>query len=207
MKSSPQELALLAKRIAAALNTETPSDEIAALIEEAQRARVAAEEAHGKAYARALDPTAGADDASVAKHEADDLRFEMDRLGSALDVLRRAHNEAKARESNEQRRAAYDAAKAERDALVQELREVYPDIERRLVGLVARVAANDAELERVNRSRPNKAPWLTGAEEVARGGRERFANYQEWLRHQITTGLRLPRFDIDPLSPFVWPTS
>jgi hypothetical protein len=207
MKSESTPSASLADRIALALREEVSSAEIADLIKDSKDARVAAEKAHEAAYSRALDPTANTERASAGKREADDLRFEMDRLDAALEALEGARKGAKAREENARRRAAYEAAKAERDALARELREIYPAVERQLSDLVRRVAFNDAELDVVNRNRPAGAAGLASAEEVARGGREKFGTAQEYLGYRITARLRLPKFEIDPLRPFAWPNS
>jgi hypothetical protein len=48
---------------------------------------------------------------------------------------------------------------------------------RALENTAIRVAANNDTLERINRSLPSGACWLSGAEEVARGGREKFDGY------------------------------
>jgi chromosome segregation ATPase len=206
MRDIAQRAAPLADRVASAVLGKATSDEIAILIGEAERTRRVAEEDHAAARARALDPVAGVDDASAAKREADDRHFELDRLGSALDALQSAHRDAKARETDARRRAAYDAAKGERDALVEELQEVYPEIERRLADLIGRVAANNDTLERINRSLPSGACWLSGAEEVARGGREKFDGYHEYAMHRPTRRLRLPCFKVDPRDPDAWPS-
>ena len=93
--SAPRQASLpLADRVASALRERTHSDQIAALIAEADRARAAVEEGRGAAHARALDPTAGADAASAAKREAEDRRFEVERLDSTLEALRSEHGEA-----------------------------------------------------------------------------------------------------------------
>ena len=195
----------LADRIAGALSEETTSEEIAALIAEAEQTRRVAESDRDASHARALDPTAGADAASEAKRQTDDLRFEVERLESALEALRAAHKAAKAREADARRRTAYDAAKMERDALMEELRDVYPQLERRLADLIGRVAASDTALERINRNLPSDGNWLASAEEVARGGREKFGGYREYLDLRITSRLRLPRFEVEPRDPDAWP--
>ena len=197
----------LADRIAAALREETSSEEITALIADSEQSRSRAENDREAAQVRALDPTAGVEEACAAKRKADDLCFEVDRLESALDALRTAQSEAKEREADAVRRAAFDAAVAERDALVQELREVYPQIERRLAELVGRIAANNATLERVNSNLPSGSPGLAEAEEIARGGREKFGGRPEYLAQRITCRLRLPRFEFDPRDPDVWPAA
>ena len=132
MRDIAQRAAPLADRVASAVLGKATSDEIAILIGEAEPTRRVAEEDLAAVRARALDPVAGVDDASAAKREADDRHFELDRLGSALDALQSAHRDAKARETDARRHAAYDAAKGERDALVEELQEAT----RRLSGVL-----------------------------------------------------------------------
>jgi chromosome segregation ATPase len=178
MTAPVKSRATLADRIAEALRVEAATDVVANLIAEAETAQGTAEEARDEAHARSLDPISGADAATAAKREADNLQFEIDRLTSALEALRTVHGEAQARENDARRRASYEAAQAERDALVEELREVYPAIENRLADLVGRVAANNAVLDRVNRRLPTATSPLASAEMVARGGRERFDSYQ-----------------------------
>ena len=57
----------LSDRIAAALGKKTPSEQIAALIAEAEQARTVAECDRDAAHARALDPTSGTDVAAAAE--------------------------------------------------------------------------------------------------------------------------------------------
>lgn len=205
MRTTAQTAVPLADRIAAAVSGKATSEEIAMLLDEAELARAAAKEKHAAARALSLDPTAGADAASAADANADRMRFEVDRLDAAIEALRAAHCDAKAAEAETRKRAAYEASKLERDALVEELREVYPDIEQRLADLIGRVAANNDTLERTNRSLPSGAPWLASSEEIARGGREKFDGYDGYARHRLTRQLRLPRFEVDPRHPDAWP--
>jgi hypothetical protein len=60
-------------------------------------------------------------------------------------------------------------------------------------------------LECINRSLPSGACWLSGGEEVARGGREKFDGYHEYAMHRLTRRLRLPCFKVDPRDPDAWP--
>ena len=77
---------------------------------------------------------------------------------------------------------------------------------RALENTAIRVAANNDTLERINRSLPSGACWLSGAEEVARGGREKFDGYHEYAMHRLTRRLRLPCFKVDPRDPDAWPS-
>jgi hypothetical protein len=102
------------------------------------------------------------------------------------------------------RRAAYDAALAERDKLAAELAAVYPGLAEQLADIVGRIAANDAVIERVNRkSLPDGAGSLVSAEAMARG--------LEGLVHgvvnvpRITEQLRLPAFRYSGRDPYLWP--
>jgi hypothetical protein len=66
----------------------------------------------------------------------------------------------------------YDAAVAECDLLTAELAEVYPAAAEKLASLMARIAANDSVIDRINRQGlADGAKWLPGAELLARGMR------------------------------------
>ena len=73
----------------------------------------------------------------------------------------------------------------------------------RLANLVARIAANDAEIERVNRKLPDGALWLADAEMIAR----QVQNFNDVNTPvpRITLQLRLPSFRYAPLEPYTWP--
>ena len=77
---------------------------------------------------------------------------------------------SRAQEEQAHRRFAYDAL-TERDKLAAELAEVYPPLAAKLADLAARVAANDAEIERVNQKLPGGAKWMP-----KRRGRRRFGS-------------------------------
>jgi len=115
-------------------------EDVKSLIAEAEETRSTAEERQRSAHAKALDPVAGAAAASAAKLETDNLRFEVERLSAALEALHTAHAEAKARELDRLRHAAYDKAKAERDALTAEVCNLFPQIEKQLTDLMKRIA-------------------------------------------------------------------
>jgi len=60
--------------------------------------------------------------------------------------------------------------KRERDALAEELREVYPDAARKIADLFVRIAANDKALDELHRDRPaGVEQHLLSAELHARG--------------------------------------
>ncbi|OQW44363.1 MAG: hypothetical protein A4S16_03485 [Proteobacteria bacterium SG_bin6] len=67
------------------------------------------------------------------------------------------------------KRASYDAAKAERDALAAELRDKWAPTLEAFAAFLARLEANAAQLPAINAARPNGAEALIDAEMLARG--------------------------------------
>jgi len=84
-----------------------------------------------------------------------------------------------------------------------ELIEVYPPLAAKLADLAARVAANDAAIERVNLKLSDGATWLAGAEMVAR----QVPNFNDVTASvpRITERLRLPAFRYSGQRPYAWP--
>ncbi len=112
--------------------------------------------------------------------------------------------ELKSQEVDQRRWLAYEKAKAERDKLSAELKQLYPSVAARLADLVPRIAANDREIENINKqARPNGAAWLAGAEQVARG----LDGFSDGTANvpRITEELRLPRFEYNRHDPYAWP--
>jgi hypothetical protein len=118
------------------------------------------------------------------------------RLGERL-------REVKAQEEQARRRAAYDAALAERDKLAAELAEVYPGCAEKLANLAGRIAANDAAIERVNQMLPDGAKWLPYSEVMARKLDSFFDGTADIPR--IARHMRLPAFKYAALEPYAWP--
>ena len=89
-----------------------------------------------------------------------------------------------------------------RDALAAELAEIYPAVAERLADLAARIAANNAAIDRVNRRLPDGAKWVGSAELVARG-------LQGWSDGTASvpriTEMRLPAFRYDRHDPYARP--
>ena len=179
---------------------------MAILIGEAEAASTSAEEAAQCARAQALDPALSAEKVTVARREMDDAMFRRDRMQMAVTKLGERLRELKTQEEDQRRWTAYEKAKAERDKLATELKDVYPTIAARLADLVPRIDANDREIEKINtRARPNGADWLAGAELIARGLKgfnDSTANVP-----RITEELRLPRFEYNRHDPYTWPRS
>ena len=136
----------------------------------------------------------------------EDAAFSRDRLHEAVRRLGERLREVKAREEHARRRAAYQAALVERDALAAELAEVYPPIETQLADLLARIQANNERIERINeRGLPSGAERLLVAELVARGLRGLVENSAEVTL--IMRKLRVPAFKFDQFAPYAWPRS
>jgi hypothetical protein len=178
----------LDERIAEAFVGGTSSGLVAELIAEAQAAVVAAGEAFEAARTRALDPGLPATDVSAARCEMEDASF---------------RREVKRQEEEGRRRAAYDAALVERDALANELAAVYPVIADQLASLASRVAASDATIERVNQRLPDGATAIPCAELVARQLSNFFDGTADIPR--ITKHMRLPAFRYSGRDPYAWP--
>jgi len=124
-------------------------------------------------------------------------------MQEAVRRLRERLREVKAQEEQARRRAAYDAALTERDKLAAELAEVYPPLAAKLADLAARVAANDAAIERVNQKLPDGKKWLAYAELVARGLKSFCDGTADIPR--IAQHMRLPAFKYAGLDPYAWP--
>jgi uncharacterized coiled-coil protein SlyX len=192
----------LDERIAAAFKDGANSASVAGLIGEAESAAFTSGEEAEAARTRALDPSAA--DVAAARRAMEDAAFRRDRMQEAVRRLGERLSEVRRKEEQARRRAAYDAASVERDALAAELAEVYPELSERLTGLVARIAANDAVIERINlKSLPDGAKWLDGTELIARGLRG--FNDGTATIPRITQMMRLPAFQYAALDPYSWP--
>jgi hypothetical protein len=133
----------------------------------------------------------------------EDAAFRRDRLQEAVRRLGERLAEVKRQEEQARRRMAYDAALAERDKLAAELAEVYPPLAAKLADLIARVAAHDAAIERVNQKLPDGTTWIASSELIAR----QLKNWVDGPSNipRITHYLRLPAFRYVALDPYTWP--
>ena len=172
----------------------------------------AANEAADRARARALDPALTAKEIAEARRNMEDAAFARDRLQAALPRLQDRLTELRAAEEDARRWVAYNAAKAERDKLAEELARVYPPLVAQLVDLMARLAASDRALDACNRARPTGAEHLPTAEEIARG---LFTYELQYCKEKgrrldprlprLATELHLPKFEAADGRMFVWP--
>src|SRR5262245_31479150 len=189
-------------RIADAFRDGAKSSDVSTLIEEAQAAAVASDDTAEQCRTRALDPALAANDVAAARREMDDAAFRRDRLQTAVQRLEDRLSELLAQEEQQRRQAAYDRVKAERDALAEELARVYPSLEAQLGALLARLEANDREVQFVNTRLPNGSDRLHVAELVARG--------LDWFSKglhsipSITSEVCLPAFKYARERPYTW---
>lgn len=190
-------------RIAAAFGDGVNSEELKALIAEAEAAALASGEAAEQARERALDPALTANAVAEARRRMEDSAFRRDRLQTAVTRLQDRLWEVKAQEENQRRWIAYEKARAERDKLAAELQAIYPLFEAQLRDLLPRIAANDAQIENiVNRRLPSGAERLLVAELAARDLAGFVINSFDVPR--IIQSLRLPAFRSDG-RPYAWP--
>jgi len=181
------------------------STDVVELIANVEAAAAASGEAAQLARSQALDPKLSAEKVALARREMEDAAFRRDRMQVAVAKLGERLNDLKAHEENERRWASYEKAKAERDKLVAELKQIYPVFSARLADLMGRIRASDEEVDRINRrASPSGAEWLRSVELVARdlsGFNISTANIPRLARD-----VRLPAFD-HRQSQYLWPPS
>jgi chromosome segregation ATPase len=197
----------LEERIFRAFADGATSSGVADLIAEAEAAVVASGEEAEAARTSALNPTLAAADVAAARREMEDASFRRDRMQEAVRRLGERLREVKAQEEQARRQVLYDAALVERDKLAGELAEVYPPLAEKLADLAARIAENDAAIERVDRKLPDGATWIAGAEAVARGVPANFVSGVSNVP-RLTRDLRLPAFNFTTSgAAYLWPAA
>lgn len=191
-------------QIAASLQRGALSSEIAKLINEVELAAAAAGNAADASRQMALDPSLTAAEANVARTEMDHAAFRRDRLHAAVAKLTERKGQLRREEENQRRWTIYEKVEQERDRLSVELREIYPTFSARLADVLARIEANDQELERINgRELPDSAEKLRSAEMIARGLKTLVDGASDIPR--ITKHARLPSFEYDRHARYTWP--
>src|SRR5262249_47557932 len=105
-------------------------------------------------------------------------------------------------EENARRQLIYDRLKAERDQLAKEYADLYPPLAQKLAELLSRVAANDREIDYINKQAlPKGAERLLEVELIAR---ELPGGVQAGIQtDRIIDLLRLPPWH--PRSNYLWP--
>jgi hypothetical protein len=162
----------LRERIDVALQPDTAvaSADLAALIEEAETEMAKADQLWTLEQTSSLDPEAERQvlDAALA---ANGLELLLPKLQARYEQV---HEQEQADAFWAAQEAAwltkYDAVKRERDALAEELPEVYRDAARKIANLFGRIAINDKAVAELHRSRPDGVEkYLRSAELHARG--------------------------------------
>ena len=141
------------QRIVVALRDTIKSDAVAELIQEVEEAAQTADENATKVRDQALDPAVAIDTTKVATAVATAM-LTRDRLQASLPHLHARHKQLQAKEYEVRWYAKLEEVEAKRDALVEELR-VYPAIAAKLVDILSRIPAIDAEVSRINGSAPS----------------------------------------------------
>lgn len=147
---------------------EADSATIAALIDEFEAAKAEAQQAAQAEAEAALDPLNA--DPRASRSQAEEARFECERLAKAIPLLETALLHAQEREYAARWSANYERIEAKRDELAAELTALYPSLVRQLVNLFARIAECDKAVGRINLDAPSgERRRLLGVELAARG--------------------------------------
>jgi hypothetical protein len=197
MSDDPMNTAL-EKRIAAALQDNLPSANLALLIAETEGAIADADETAEAERTKALDP-ALSPDANAAREAMQAAEFARDRLRTVLPRLKERHKQVAAQEYLTEWRADFETVKVERDTLAAELREFYPEVERKIVSLFDRIAVNDEKLSRLHQARPSGVALHLRSAELEARGLEGFTRSEP----SIAARLKLPTFA--PGERLSWP--
>jgi cell division protein FtsB len=158
----------LTDRIALVLQAEASPEAIAAILEDAQAELLDVKGACTAAQAQVLDPLSNSATVTKAKRELDDLTLQTARLEAAVHQLASQLAAAHACEAEAARSKLYEAARTERDTLVDDIRRIYPEAASAIAALIVRIAAADEKIAAVNQALPDGAAWLEYPEQIAR---------------------------------------
>ncbi len=161
-------MSTLTDRIVLLLRSEATSEALAEVIEEARDELATLTEACDDAKERMLDPLATTEEVAKAKRELDESTLQAQRLNSALGHLTAQLESARHREKEAGRIKRYEEAKAERDALVEDLRTIYPQAAAAIAALLPRIEPLDRKITEINQDLPEGAAYLPLVEHVAR---------------------------------------
>lgn len=198
-------LARLEERIAHAFVNGCRASEVATLIQQVEVATRSATESATRSRERALDPTLNGAELGAARQTMLDVGFQVERLTAASSRLRQRHAELKALEADAVKRQRYDEVAAQRDVLANKLSAIYPELVAKLSELLPQLAANDAEVNFINRpeNKPAGAAPLQVTELKARG----LLHFQVGPSPvpRLTDVLVLPKWKPDGGSMYHWP--
>jgi hypothetical protein len=152
-----------------ALQAESTSEALAGIIDDARAELADVIEACADAKAKVVDPFSGSAAIAKARKDVDELSLAASRLEAAIAYLTERHEAARDREAEAARTKLYEAARAERDTLVDDIRRIYPEAAGAIAALIVRIAAADEKIAAVNQALPEGAAWLEYPEQMARG--------------------------------------
>jgi hypothetical protein len=159
----------LDKRINASLRSAARLKDVEGVIADVE-AEIAATTVKMEAEtAKSIDPALTTPEAREARNNAADFEHDIRRLNASLGMLAEKRDTLIAENAEAQRRARYDAAKAERDDLARHIRARYPEIAAELVAMAERILASNAQCDQANFQLPDGAAKLEQAEHLARG--------------------------------------
>jgi hypothetical protein len=106
---------------------------------------------------------------SVKAREDHDDGFVTSGSDGLLLWLGQARDLGCGRDREAERAKIYEAAKAKRDTLAEDIRTIYPKAAATIAALLARIAAADRKVAAANEQLPAATPWLEPVEIVVRG--------------------------------------
>jgi hypothetical protein len=187
------------KRIANALKSDSvTAAELGTLLTETKQALVDADKNFAAERARALDPREALDPES-ARAIIEVAGVKCDRLGSALQQLRRRFVEVQHAEEEDEWDKAYSEIAAERDAVANEMNDRVPKILDELVGLLQRAEVIDRKINDLHGWAPaGESRRLLRTELVAR-------NLSSFSRDVLSFAKELKLPDWHKSNRLVWP--
>ena len=192
----------LDERIAQAFGNGAKSGDVATLIRHTQLAATETTSEAERARAHALDPTLSGAELKDARKAMDDLAFKRDRLQAAITRLGERLKQLQNEEEDARRVVIYDKIKAERDRLAKEYADLYPTVAKQLGELLARIAANDREVDHLNKNGlPKGKGRLLDVELIAR-------DLPGWVQGGIQTHRIIDTVQLPPWQPrayYLWP--
>jgi hypothetical protein len=167
----------LEQRIAAALQSDAAvtSTDVAALIEEAEAGIAKADRESAVDQTLSLDPKA-------ARQAMADAAFAANRLRTLLSKLQVRYQQVADQERATAWLAEHDALERERDALAQEMAEVYPRAVAQIEDIFVRTNANDEALSELHQARPAGVRQHLGSAELRARGLDSFSRDTPSLR-------------------------
>ncbi|TPK42630.1 MULTISPECIES: hypothetical protein [unclassified Mesorhizobium] len=186
-------------RIAAAFTGSPTSADVATLLQAVGAADKRAKADHAVAKERALDPATPAADVAKARKAMEDAAFASERMSAAATRLNDLLATTQKSEAEALRQTEMKAALVERDALAADLAREWPELERKMLDLLARLSANSDRL-----TRAAAGAVVVTAEQIARKAPDNFAVNHSLSMPRLLTNLRLPAF-VGCSGGYVWP--